>query len=169
MCQQCLTPMTAYSGQLTGETYQGKLAGQVALLNTRPAAVTAMVIFQVLFAVFPLVVFAHYLPGPANTNPDEAYQASMSSAFHVISAVVAGFVMIPLSVVMLWVAWSTWAQRTWAYNAVFAPLSVFVIIMLTKFGQPSTTLHVVAGFSIAAIAVLVFFWYRPTTRAWFGL
>jgi hypothetical protein len=161
--------MTAYSGQITGETYQGKLAAQVAALNTRPLAVTAMVIFQLVFAIFPLIIFAHYLPGPASANPDDAYQSSMSSAFHVVSAVVAGFVMIPLSVAMVWVAWATWAQRTWTYNAVFAPLAVFVFIMCTKFQLPSTPLHIIAGFSIAAAVVLVFFWFRPGTRAWFGL
>jgi hypothetical protein len=161
--------MTAYSGQLTGEKYQGKLAAQVALLNTRPIPVTAMTIFQLVFALFPLTIFAHFLPGHVSSNPDDAYQASMSSAFHVISAVVAGFVMIPLSVSMIWLAWATWAQRTWAYNAVFAPLIGFVILMLTKFQQPSTPLHVLAGISLAGIAVLVFFWYRPTTRAWYGL
>ncbi len=169
MCQQCLTPMTAYSGQITGESYQGKLASQVAALNTRPMAVMAMVLFQLVFAIFPLVVFAHYLPGPASANPDDAYQSSMSSAFHVVSAVVAGFIMIPLAVLMVWVAWATWAQRTWTYNAVFAPLCVFVFIMITKFRLPSAPLHVFAGVSIAAVAVLVFFWFRPSTRAWYGL
>lgn len=169
MCQQCLTPMTAYAGQLTGEGYPGKLAAQVASLNTRPPAVVAMTIFHVLFALLPLAAFAQFLPGPASASPDEGYQSSMSSAFHVVAAVVAGFVMIPISGAVIWLAFATWTQRTWTYNAAFAPLTVLVIIMLTKFGQPSTPLHIVAGFMIAVVAALVFFWYRPSTRAWFGL
>jgi hypothetical protein len=161
--------MTAYSGQLTGETYRGKLASQVESLNSRPAAVIAMTVFHLVFALFPLVLFAHYLPGPASTNPDDAYQSSMSSAFHIASAAIAGFVLIPLSAALVFLAWATFVQRTWTYNAAFAPLIVFVIVMITKFKHPSTLVHVAAVFSIIGVFALVFFWYRPATRAWFGL
>ena len=36
LCKACMNPLTAYSGQLKGETYQGRLVKQVAYLDTRP-------------------------------------------------------------------------------------------------------------------------------------
>src|SRR5689334_10026602 len=52
VCANCQTPLTAYSGQLRGEAYQGKLAAQVAQLETRPPVVMAMVAAIVLFTLF---------------------------------------------------------------------------------------------------------------------
>jgi hypothetical protein len=170
MCQQCLTPLTAYSGQLTGETYQGKLAAKVAALNTRPIPVIVMATFHMLFAIFvPIAIFISSLPGRASTNEDDLYQAHMSTAFHSIGAVVVGLVMIPLALALFWLAWATFTQQTWTYNASFAPLIVFVIMMCTKFGKPSQTLHIYAALGVLGTAVLIFFWYRPATRDWFAL
>ena len=165
-----MTPLTAYAGQLTGETYDGKLAKQVAALNVRPPAVMVMAVFHVLFALFvPVAIFVSFLPGKASSNPDDMYQSSMSTAFHSIGAVVVGLVMLPLAGALIWLAWATWAQRTWAWTAAFAPLIVFVIMLCTKFSVPSTPAHVTASMSLLLVAVLLLLWYRPATRAWFGL
>lgn len=170
MCQQCLTPLTAYAGQLSGENYQGRLAAQVASLNSRPKVVVVMTVFNVLLALFvPLLIFIGSLPGHASGNPDDAYQSGMSTAFHSIGAVVVGLVMIPMAGVLIWLATATYTQRTWTWNANFASLAVFVIVQLTKFRLHSTLPHVFAAASLIAVAVVVYFWSRSETRSWFGL
>lgn len=170
LCQQCMTPLTAYAGQLDGESYKGKLATQVAALNQRPHSIVTMMVYHVLVAILiPLRIFVGSLPGKESADPDQVYQASMSTAFHSIGAVVVGLVMIPLAIALIYLAWGTWAQRTWAWNAAFAPLIVAVIMLVTNFHQPSVPLHIFSGFALAVSAVVIYMWYRPDTKSWFGL
>lgn len=170
LCQQCLTPLTAYSGELTGENYQGALAGQVRDLNTRPRIVAIMAIFNVLIAIFvPLSIFIGSLPHAAEPSADGTYQAGLSTAFHAVGAGLTGLVMIPIAILLMWLAWATFSQRTWTWNANFVTVAVFGILMLTKFKIHSTGLHVVAVLSLIGAACLVYFWSRPTTRSWYGI
>lgn len=170
MCQQCLTPLTAYSGQVTGEHYEGKLSQQVKALKVRPIAVGAMVAFHIAVAILiPLRVFLGFLPGKVSTDPDQLYQASLSSAFHSITAFVVGLVMIPLAGALGYLAWATWKQVTWSWNAAFASLAVGIIALGMQFKGPSTSVHVVVFCCLMATSALGLVWLQPKTKAWYGL
>ena len=170
LCQQCLTPLTAYSGQLNGETYQGKLADQVKALKVRPEAVTVATVFDVLFALgTPIAIFVHSLPHPVSADPDNTYQSSLSTAFGAVGAVVTGLVAIPIAVAICIHAWHLYRQRTWCWSTQLAVMGVFAIRSLLMFKQPDLFSHVLAVGYLLFTGVFLAMWTRPGVKAWYGL
>lgn len=170
MCQQCLTPLTAYSGQLNGETYQGRLAVQVKALNVRPPAVTVAAVFDVLFALFtPIAIFLHSLPHQVTNDPDMAYQNTLSTAFGAVGAVVTGLIAIPIAVALCIHAWFVYRQRTWCWNVQIAVVGVFAIRSIMLFKASETFSHVLAAGYLAFCVVFIALWTRPQVKAWYGL
>ncbi len=159
LCKNCMTPLTAYSGQLIGEAHQGKLAAQVADLQTRPVAVIAMTVTIVIFALFwPLrTVLANFAAKPVTNAEGTNY---IASAFGSIGPILSAALLIPAAVLLGIIAWATWTQRTWAWMASLAVLIVFVLINL----RPSA----MALFAIGGIALGVL-WVLPRTKSWYGL
>src|ERR1044071_9262972 len=51
LCENCQSPLTAYAGQLRGESYRGNLSAQVDRLRVRPISVTLMVVFLIIIIV----------------------------------------------------------------------------------------------------------------------
>ena len=169
LCQQCLTPLTAYSGQLNGEAYQGKLATQVKALNVRPQAVTVAAVFDVLFAVFtPIVIFIHSLPHQVTSDPDLAYQNTLSTAFGAVSAVITGIITFPIAIAICIHAWYLYRQRTWCWSVQLALIAVFAIRSCLIFKAPDTFSHLLAAGYLVFCAVFVALWTRPQVKAWYG-
>jgi hypothetical protein len=156
--------LTAYAGQLRGESYRGKLASQVDQLNTRPPVIIAMVVFIAVFALFwpvasVLVAFLHREGMNAEgTN-------YVASATGVIVPIMTALVLLPAAIALGWLAWATWIQQTWTWNVNAALLIGFAIFALIRY----PVYHSLTFLWVALAAVLAFLWFRPATRAWFGL
>lgn len=159
LCKACMHPLTAYAGQLKGEEYQGKLAKQVEDLETRPPAVIAMTVLDIVFALgWPLgKVLGSFLHRPTTNAEGTNYAAS---TFGAIGSIFTAVGLIPVAVALIVVAWGTWTQRSWAWMVNFGVLIVFVALNL----RPSP----LALFAVAAIAIGVF-WAMPRTKSWYGL
>lgn len=159
LCKACMNPLTAYSGELKGETHQGKLAGQVAYLETRPPAVMAMTVLDVVFALFwPLrKVFTSFAARPTTNAEGTNYVAS---AFGTVGPILAAALLIPVAIALVFVAWATWTQRPWAWMVNLGVLIVFALLNL----KPSP----VALFAVAA-GVIGVLWMMPRTKGWYGL
>lgn len=110
LCKACMNPLTAYSGQLKGETYQGRLVKQVAYLDTRPPAVIAMTVLDIVFALFwPLrMVFASFAARQTTNAEGTNYVAS---AFGTIGPILSAILLIPAAILLGVVAWAAWTQR----------------------------------------------------------
>ena len=164
LCERCKTPLTAYAGQLTGEAYQGRLAGQVALLERQPPVVIAMAIFNVLFAVFwPLATVMRSFQATPHVNEEGTNYAA--AAFTTIGPILSAILLVPIALAILVLAWATWAQRTWAWtvNAFF--LGGIALLAILKFSTSHTLAFIYAGLACG----LAYFWFQQKTKAWYGL
>lgn len=164
LCSNCQTPLTAYSGELRGEEYRGKLAGQVDRLGGRPPAVTMVSIFLVLAAIgWPLrAVVAAFLKREHLSADGTNY---ISSAFSAIGPIFISIVCVPIAAVLVWIAWSVYQQRPGSWQFGLGALIAFAAYSLVQLG-------VSMGWSIfwlAITAVLAVLWFHGSTRAWFGL
>lgn len=159
LCKACMTPLTAYAGELKGETYQGKLAKQVANLDTRPPAVIAMTALDIVFALFwPLRILVNSFAARPTTNAEGTnYVASSLGA---IGPIFMAFLLIPAAIALGVMAWAGWTQRPWSWMINFGILIVFTLLNL----RPSPA----ALFAVAAIVIGVF-WMMPRTKEWYGL
>ena len=159
LCKACMNPLTAYSGELKGETHQGKLAAQVASLETRPPAVIAMTVLNIVFALFwPLrIVYTNFANRPTTNAEGTNY---IASSLGTLKPLLMAGLLIPAAVALGFLAWATWAQRPWTWMVNLGVLIVFALLNL----KPSP----VALFAVAAI-VLGVLWTMPRTKGWYGL
>lgn len=159
LCKACMTPLTAYSGELKGESYQGKLVKQVAYLEVRPPAVIAVVVLDAVFALFwPLrMVFANFAARPTTNAEGTNYVAS---AFGTIGPLLSAALLLPAAIALGIVAWAAWNQRPWAWRVNCGVLIVFALLNL----RPSAA----ALFAVVAIIIGVY-WMMPRTKGWYGL
>ncbi|MCW3099080.1 MAG: hypothetical protein JWL77_4698 [Chthonomonadaceae bacterium] len=159
LCKACMNPLTAYSGELKGETYQGNLAKQVVHLETRPPAVIAMTALDIVFALFwPLrMVFANFAARQTTNAEGTNYVAA---AFGTIGPILSAILLVPAAILLGVMAWGAWTQRPWAWMANFGVLIVFALLNL----RPTPT----ALLAVAAIVIGVF-WMMPRTKGWYGL
>ena len=160
-CVNCNTPFTAYSGQLDGEAYNGKLAQQAALLNTRPVAVTGMTLFILLFAIFwPIFGLIHAYASHQAVN--SGLTNYIGSAVSMVLPVLLTFVLIPCALALFYVAWATWSQASWAWLVDALILSVCAICCLLTLSSFKAIIFLILA------AVLAGLWFRRETKAWFG-
>ncbi len=159
LCKNCMTPLTAYAGQLVGESHKGRLAKQVADLETRPPAVIGMTVLNVVFALFwPLrIVLANFAAKPTTNAEGTNYVAS---AFGSIGPILSAILLIPAAILLCILAWATWTQRPWAWMTNLGVLVVFALLNLRATPM--------ALFAVAAI-VLGVLWMMPRTKGWYGL
>ncbi|HLK61049.1 MAG TPA: zinc ribbon domain-containing protein [Chthonomonadaceae bacterium] len=160
-CINCNTPFTAYSGQLDGEVYEGKLAQQAALLNTRPVAVTAMSLFLILFALFwPILGLVHLYHTfiPTNASGTNYIVSAVSSIVPVLTT----FVLIPIALALFYIAWATWSQASWTWLVDALILGICAVCCLLSL------LTFKSIFFLILTTALAFLWFRRETKAWFG-
>lgn len=164
VCAHCGAPLTAYGGQVgQEENFQRRLATQVEALERRPPAVIASVVFQALFILaWPIAIMVAAWSHRVGLNKDETNY--MAAAFGVLGPIMATAVFVPITALLAFVAYATYAQRTWAWTAGAALLVLAPVVSLIRFGFTFwTILWIVAALAIG------WFWTRPATRAWFGL
>ena len=159
LCKACMNPMTAYSGELKGETYQGNLVKQVANLDTRPPAVMAMTALDGVFALFwPLRIALNNFLARQTTNAEGTNY--VASAFGTVGPILAALLLIPAAIALGVAAWGAWTQRPWAWLANFGVLIVFALLNLRA--------SAASLFAVAAIVIGVL-WMMPRTKGWYGL
>lgn len=161
LCAQCNFPLTAYAGDLTGESYQGKLAGQVALLEQRPPVIPIVAVGLVLLAIVgPLLTAARAFQTQPKVNEEGTNYVAAS--FGSVGPIMQAFVLVPVALLFLVVAWGIWTQRPWGWPAGLVTLGLLAVrSVLSITALPSLLLLIACG-------VLAWFWLRPTTKAWFG-
>jgi hypothetical protein len=164
LCANCQTPLTAYAGQLTGEKYDGKLAGKVALLNTRPIAVYLMMAFLTVVTVgWPLRNIVAAFMGRAHLNAETTNY--LASAFSSIGPIMITIAMLPVAALLVWIIWQCYAQIPLGWKlglGAALTFAAFIVFRYRDFGN-WTFLW------LSAIAALTYLWMRTETKGWFGI
>lgn len=162
LCGACDQPLTAYSGQLTGEV-SAVSAERAARLDTRPPGVKYVAGVCVLAALFG--PFAAALPSfGARETLREDQLNYIGAAFGVVGAALALAVLLPLGIAMLVAAWGAWSQKSWAWPAVAAIVALGIVSALLTLRE-----DVLQGLVRAALfGGAAWLWLRPEVRDWFG-
>ena len=164
LCSNCKTPLTAYAGELNGEAYKGRLAEQVEAQKTRPLAVGAMSVYLCVIALgWPLRAIIQTFMHRTRTNAEGTNY--LASALGVIAPIFMTVLLLPLAILLFWLAWAVWTQRTWAWKYSFAAILIFAGYILIRFSEYHSWVVLWAGLSIA----LAIFWFQPKIKGWFGL
>lgn len=165
VCINCGRPLTAYGSQLgQPENYQGKLNAQVAALETRPLAVTALTGFYGLMVLIgPLwaIVSAFSARPHLNVEGTNATAAAVGTIGPILSVLT----MLPLAVGLGIMAWATWTQRTWAWTGGLIVLGLFGVVTILHNGL----LTVPTVFWLVVAGVLTALWIQKPVKAWYGL
>jgi hypothetical protein len=166
VCANCQLPLTAYSGQVSGdfESSRGKLAQQVSRLNVRPPIVAVVALCDLLFALFwPLAYVVNDFANRPRLNGEMTNY--LGSAFGAIGPFLHAIVLVPIGLALIGLAWATWTERAWAWSVNAIGLAAFVLLSLRNFGVAPimTIIWVVLAGGVA------FVWFRSETKAWFGM
>jgi len=164
LCTNCQSPLTAYSGELRGEIYQGNLAGQVERLRVRPWSVNLMAAFLVVVAVgWPLRSIVTAFVNRAQLNGEATNY--LASAFGAIGPIMTTILCLPLAAILGWIAWSVLTQQPRAWKLSLVAISAFAVYILIRSGEYRiwTVIWLVLTAGLAAV------WLRGPTRAWFGM
>lgn len=162
-CENCNTPLTAYGGQIDGSYHsdQGRLAQQVALLGGHPPVVVAVVIFDILFALFwPVAFVIHQYTGAGQVNASGSNY--IFAALSMVGPVLFTFTLIPIALACLYLAWATWTQRPWAWLINTGVLAAATVVFVMNYPAMKAIVFLIL---VAGIAL---FWFRPATKSWFG-
>lgn len=164
VCANCMVPLTRYGGQVgQEENFDRRLTAQVAKLETRPMPVNVMTGFSLFFALFwPLLGIIHAFSARPAVNAEGTN--GIQSAVGTIVPIATTVVFLPLVVALGFLAYATWKQTPWAYNANFVMLIAFALVVVLMGG-----LHMASLFWIAVAIALGIGWNRADVRAWYGL
>ena len=164
LCANCQSPLTAYAGQLRGETYEGKLAGHVGLLKGRPISVSIMAGFLVFIAVaWPLrAIYSGFAVRPHLNSEGTNY---LASAFGAIGPLMISIACLPLAAVLVWIAWSAFTQQTRGWQFSLIALGSFAAYILIRAGEYRNWSILWVG----ATAILAGFWFHKSTKSWYGM
>ena len=164
ICENCNSALTAYGGQVgQEERFERRLAGQVSALETRPPAVIAMVVFDLLFALlWPLRSIVNAFAVRPHLNAENTNY--LAAAFGTLGPIFACVTLLPIAVLLCGLAYFTWTQRPWTWMVGLVVLGAAVVVsgMQGGFGMVTILMLLLAG-GIAA------FWTDRRTRAWYGL
>jgi hypothetical protein len=164
LCANCQSPLTAYSGQLRGETYQGKLAGQVECLQVRPLSVNLMAALLVTVAAgWPLRSIVAAFVNRAHLNVEATNY--LASAFGAIGPIMVTILCLPLAAMLGWIAWSVLMQQPRAWKLSLVVISAFAVFILIRASEYRIWTVMWLGLAAGLAAV----WLRRSTRAWFGI
>ena len=164
LCANCQAPLTAYSGQLRGEKYEGKLASQVEQLEQRPIAVYAMAVMLGVIAVgWPLRAVVTSFLHRAQLNVDNTNYAQ--SAFGSIGPILVTIVCLPITAFLVWAAWASFTQQVRGWQCSFGAVAAFALYVAFQYSAYRGWALVWIGVSVCVMAL----WMLKPTRAWFGL
>lgn len=161
-CANCVAPLTAYGGQITGLVSDETLA-KLARLRIRPPAVPIMTAFNVLVALmWPLATLLSRISSRPQVNAEGTNYAG--AAFGAVGVAFLAMFMIPLGIALLVAAFGTWTQRSWGWYASAGTLGVIGAISIMGFiGGPLRFV------TIAVCIVLAILWFHRDVREWYGV
>ena len=162
LCKSCKSPLTAYAGQITGEASgnQEQRQREVALLSSHPLSVKLMVGFQVLYALMgPLAKVIRGFASQPKVNEEGTNYVSAS--FGSVGPILTALFLVPIALALFVLAWGTWTQRSWAW------IPSLVVVILVGVGA-ALSFSFLSVFWIGMAGVLLFFWFKPEIRKWFG-
>lgn len=162
-CSQCGTPLTAYGGQVTGEV-RPETRAKAAKFAARPSIVIVMTILDVLVALFgPLGMALARITGRTQVSEDATNY--IVAALGAVGAFAVVIVLIPIGLLLLLLAWATWTQKSWAWTANVVLLVLGVVLAARVFSaEPGQALV-----RIALCGAVAYFWFKPSTKEWFGM
>lgn len=161
LCSNCQSPLTAYSGQLRGQEFDTEHLNQkIKKLDQHPFAVKMMAGQNVFFAAFwPLASAVSGILSRAKVNSETTNY--LSAAFSAVGSFMNAIVMVPIALLLIWIAWGAWSQKPWAWGANLGVSLVFGLTCLVHF-------HLLNIFWLALLAVTTSLWFSKDTRTWFG-
>ncbi len=161
LCSNCQTPLTAYAGQLRGQEFDTDfLKAKIVKLDRQPTAVKLMTVQNICFAIFwPLASAAGGFFARAKVNSETTNY--LSAAFSAVGSFVNAIVLIPIAMLIIWLAWGAWSQRTWAWGANLGVAILFGLACLIHF-------HFLSIFWLILIGYTVSKWMHDDIRTWFG-
>ena len=164
LCLNCQSPLTAYSGQLMGETYEGKLAGQVDRLWVRPLSVNLMTVFLLIIAAgWPVrAIFTAFIKR-AHLNADSTNY--LASAFGAIGPILTTIICLPLAAILVWLAWAAFTRQVRSWHLSLVAVSAFAVFILFRLSEYRGW----AALWLGLASALIIAWIVPATRSWFGL
>ena len=161
LCEVCSTPLTAYSSELPAEDLERKvsLKKEAMKLTRHPSAVLVMVGFQSFIALLLLSKVFASIASRQQVNAEGTNY--IGAALGSIGPVFTAIFLVPAALAVLFLAFQTWSQSSWAWMAgtVFAVACCLLGVWL--FG----------GFAILcvpAIIALLIFWNQPACKKWYG-
>lgn len=163
VCLHCATPLTAYAGQVTGVVSE-ETRTKAARLALRPPIVSLMAVLDVLAAIFgPFAMLAVKFSARATLNNEGTNY--IGAALGAVGIAAAAALLIPLGLLLLFLAWSTWTQRPWAWtaNAVLLGLSALLAVLVFPTSPAQALVR------IALSGAVAFFWFQSRTKAWYGM
>ncbi len=161
LCTNCQTPLTAYAGQLRGQEFDTEhLKQKIKKLDQHPFAVKFMVGQNIFFAIFwPLASAISGFFSRAKVNSESTNY--IGAAFSAVGSFMNAIVMVPIALLLIWIAWGGWYQRPWAWGANMGVVIVFGLSCLIHF-------HFINVLWLGILAVSVSLWVSQDTRTWFG-
>lgn len=164
VCINCNTPLTAYGGQLgQEENFTRKLSTQISALDHRPRIVDGAVVFQALWALaVPLWTVVRVWATRPQVN--EEGTNGIQAAGGIFASIIQSFLLVPLALGILFVAYSTWTQKEWAWKANHAVFAVIAVTPILLQGFVPAT-----WFWIVLVVVFEILWNRSGVKAWFAL
>jgi hypothetical protein len=166
LCANCKSPLTAYAGEIKGLSAEEKarMAARVARLKRHPPAVYALTVFNALFALFwPLAFTLGGFMARERVNSEGTNY--LAAAFGAIGPFLTALMLIPAGLALIYLAWATWSQRSWAWMANLGSLALFAFLALRQFSSAP----LLALFWLFVAGALTVIWLRPETKVWYGL
>ena len=163
ICENCVAPLTAYAGHVTGEASEVTLA-KLARASYRPPVIPLMAAFDVLVALVGPVwaVIGRFMARPEVNSEGTNYAGA---AFNAVGTAFLAVVMIPLALALWAAAFGTIAQRSWGWWASLGVLAAVLLGVLTRFLSVGVLKYPVLVVDLALIVL----WLQHSVREWYGL
>lgn len=163
LCTACATPLTAYSGTVTGEV-SARTLDRLRKARRVPGTIRYGVGYLAFTALLGPVRWAFITVGARQgLNPDSLNY--MGAAVGAVGVFLVLAVAIPWALVMGYIAWGAYYQRQWAWPATMAIIVVYTPLMRLLGLAGGIGLLLLAGVSIAAGLM----WVQSDTREWYGV
>jgi len=164
LCTNCQTPLTAYAGELRGESYEGNLAGQVDKLKVRPFGVYVMTAFLSIVALgWPLRTIIMAFANRAHLNADSTNY--LASAFSAIGPILTTIICLPLIAAIAWLGWLNFMQQPRGWQFSLGATGIFAVFILTRLGE----YHAWAFLWLCVAVATAIIWLHSSTKSWFGI
>lgn len=163
LCTQCATPLTSYSGTVTGEVSARTLERARAARRVPPTIRYGVGYLALAAVAGPIRWAVLTVAGRQGLNAESTNY--IGAAVGAVGVFLILSVAIPWALALAYVAWGAHYQRAWAWPATMVVIVCFTPLMRLLGLAGGLGLLLVAAASVVA-AVL---WLRSETREWYGV